>query len=480
MTNPSPILLWLRRGDLRLSDSPALSAALATRRPVIPVFLRDEAVDALGAAPAWRLGQSVGALAQDLQRAGARLILRSGPAEVVLRALVKETGAGGVYWHRRYDPALTEIDRRVKSRLRNEGIEARSFPGNVLFEPWTVQTGSGVPFRVFTPMWNSVRGRDVQPPVRAPVRLPGPESWPDTETLKDWALGARMNRGAQVLLQYAACGSQAAETCLERFVDERLTGYREGRDDLSQPSVSGLSAFLANGEVSARTCWHRALRARQEGNPGAEAFMRQLVWREFATHTLFHAPDLRNRCWREEWSAFPWNFNENHADIQAWKQGKTGVALVDAAMREMQVTGLMHNRARMVVASLLTKNLLADWRIGLRWFEEHLIDWDAANNALGWQWVAGCGPDSAPFFRVFNPDRQAEKFDSGGAYRRRWIAEGQEDPPETARDFFRAVPRAWGLSETDPYPTGKVDLAASRARALAAWQNFRDNGVANR
>ncbi|RYH10274.1 deoxyribodipyrimidine photo-lyase [Tropicimonas sp. IMCC6043] len=474
MSNSSPILLWLRRGDLRLADNPALASACETGCPVIPVFLKDEMADRLGAAARWRLEASLRALAKDLERRESRLILRSGAAGKALEQLAGETGAAAVYWMRRYDPAAIECDKGVKSRLKAKGLSAKSFAGNMLFEPWTVESSTGAPYRVFTPMWKALRDREVPAPVDVPARISAPETWPSSEALGDWQLGAAMNRGANVLARHAVAGEAAATERLADFLDSRLAGYAAGRDRLDRDGTSGLSPFLAAGEISARQVWHAISRARAEGLGGAEAFLRQLMWRDFAGHILFHCPEMTDRCWRPDWEAFPWNPEEDRPEVDAWKRGCTGVDLVDAAMREMQVTGVMHNRARMLVASYLTKHLLADWRIGMRWFEDHLIDWDAGNNALGWQWVAGCGPDAAPFFRIFNPDLQAEKFDPKGHYRRRWLAEGQSQPPVTALDFFDAAPRAWGLAPGDARPDPVVALDRGRSAAQAAWARFRD------
>lgn len=467
MTNPT--ILWLRR-DLRLSDHEALSAAVARGGPVIPVFIRDDSVDSLGAAPKWRLGLSLADLSRRLDEKGSRLILRSGDALQVLQALVAETGAGAVYWSRLYGPDAIERDSAVKSALRDAGIDAQSHAGHVLFEPWTVETKTGGFYRVYTPMWRAVRDRDVPGTLAAPGDLRAPADWPAGEDLGDWHMGRAMNRGAQVCLPYQRVGEEAAQGRLGWFMGHGVADYDTARDLPGEDGTSGLSENLSLGEISPRQCWHAGQRALQDGAGGAETWLKELVWREFAYHLMYHTPRILTRNWREEWEAFGWNTDEDRADVVAWKQGRTGEPFVDAAMREMYVTGKMHNRARMIVASYLTKHLLTHWKIGMHWFEECLTDWDPASNAMGWQWSAGSGPDATPYFRIFNPETQVEKFDPKGVYRRRWIAEGRANPSETALSYFAAVPRSWGLAPDHPYPAPVVDLKQGRARALSAYE----------
>lgn len=468
MAEVKPVLLWLRR-DLRLSDHPALMAALEMGVPVIPVFIRDPLVDGLGAAPKWRLGLSLEAFAANLEAVGSRLIMRSGPALEVLERLVAETGAQAVHWTRAYDPESIARDTEVKTVLKEQGIEAQSHAGHVLFEPWTVQTGSGGFYRVYSPMWKAVRGREVSQPLHAPSRIPGPEHWPVSEVLGSWQLGRDMDRGAEVCLPYQRVGEARALERLAAFTQGAISKYSDDRNLPALDGCSGLSENLALGEISPRTCWHAGWAAMQQGRAGAETWLKELVWREFAYHLIYHTPHITTQSWREGWDQFPWSTDEDTPQVLAWKQGRTGIAFVDAAMREMYVTGRMHNRARMIVGSYLTKHMMTHWRIGQRWFEECLTDWDPASNAMGWQWVAGCGPDAAPYFRVFNPDTQADKFDRAGAYRRAWIAEGHGAPSATALSFYEAIPRSWGLSSQDRLPWPIVDLAKGRARALDAY-----------
>lgn len=266
---------------------------------------------------------------------------------------------------------------------------------------------------------------------------------------------------------HQAVGEVAARDRLRAFLAGPVARYAAQRDFPGIDGTSRLSENLTYGEIGIREVWHQGLRARDEGKAGAESFLRELAWREFAYHLMHHTPEITRANWKADWDAFPWR--GDNPDATRWRQGMTGEPFVDAAMREMYVTGTMHNRARMIAASYLTKHLLTDWRVGLDWFADCLTDWDPAANALGWQWVAGSGPDAAPYFRVFNPAGQAEKFDADGAYRHRFVAEIAPEAGPDARAFFTAVPRSWGLFPGQPYPAPLIDLALGRARALAAY-----------
>ena len=470
MNDTSPIILWFRR-DLRLADHPALTAACATGRPVIPLFIHDEVVAGQGAAPRFRLGMSVGALADDLAVLGSNLILRKGTALDVLRDVIAQTGAGAVYWSRLYDPVSKDRDVGVKATLKGDGIEVASFAGHLLFEPWTVETKTGGFYKVFTPMWKSVRGRELPASLPRPVRIIAPDNWPVSDDLADWQMGRDMRRGAEVLRRYCTVGEAAAAARLEVFISERVANYQMNRDLPGVDGTSRLSENLTYGEISPLTCWHAGWAALHGGKADAEIFLKELVWREFAYHLAHHTPRIIDQNWKPDWDYFPWNTDADHPDVVAWKHGRTGIPFVDAAMREMYVTGTMHNRGRMIVASYLTKHLMTDWKIGKAWFEDCLIDWDPASNAMGWQWSAGSGPDATPYFRVFNPVTQLEKFDKIGDYALRWVAEGRTKPSTTARAYFDAVPKAWGLSSHMPYPDPIVDPAEGRRRALAAYQH---------
>ena len=466
----APVIWWVRK-DLRLRDNAALTEALAVGGPVIPVFILDEVFEKYGAAPLWRFGLGVGRLAETLTAAGSRLVLRRGRAEEVLAALCKETGAEAVRWSRAYDPDQVARDKAVKARLEDAGIDGTSVAGHVLFEPWSVKTQQGGFYKVYSPFWRTVKDMEVPATLATPSEMRPPESWPESDALEDWNLAARMRRGADIVARHVTVGEEAASSRLQSFTAHRIADYKKCRDFPAVEATSGLSENLTWGEISPRACWHAGVRAMEEGKAGAEHFLKELVWREFAYHLVWHTPHIVTDSWREGWGGFAWNEDERLAEVKRWKRGMTGVRFVDAAMREMYVTGVMHNRARMIVASYLTKHLMCHWRIGQKWFEDCLIDWDPASNAMGWQWTAGSGPDAAPYFRVFNPETQLEKFDRDGAYVHRWIAEGEADPSETAMSYFKAVPVSWGLSPDDDYPKPVVELAEGRKRALAAYEN---------
>ena len=464
-------IIWFRR-DLRLADHPALTAAVARGGSIIPLFILDPITEGQGAASIMRLGMSLEMLAKDLSDHGSRLILRRGNPLDILLNLLKETGADTVYWSRLYWPVVNKRDAEIKSVLSAQNYTASGFTGHLLFEPWDVQTAAGEFYKVYTPMWKSVRERNVDPCLPVP-KISIPEYWPESEELADWNLSGSMKRGYGTVSKYQNAGEKAAVARLDRFVDQRISQYKVKRDFVSEDGCSGLSENLAFGEIAPRAVWHAGQRALQQGKPGAETFPKELVWREFAYHLQFHTPHITTESWRPEWRSFPWNTDENHPDVIAWKQGRTGEPFVDAAMREMYLTGKMHNRARMIVASYLTKHLLSHWKIGMNWFADCLTDWDPASNAMGWQWAAGSGPDAAPYFRIFNPATQLKKFDPDQTYCRKWLAERCADPADTALEYFEIIPKSWKLASNLGYPAPVVDLGFGRQRALDAYQASR-------
>lgn len=427
---------------------------------------------ALGIAPKWRLGESLKALAIDLESLGSRLVLRRGDAQSELDALISETGAQHVIWSRQYEAEAVQRDTAIKAFLKGKGIGADSVNSSLLFEPWTVETKTGGIYRVYTPFWKSVRETDPGAPLRAPKDLCVPETWPRSDTLADWRLGEAMQRGAAIVACHAHVGERKAHARLDAFIDDAVHRYKAERDFPALKATSGLSENLTYGEISPRQMYH-AGRIAQEAlgkqSGEAEHFLKEIVWREFAYHLLYHTPEIATGNWRAEWDAFPWR--DDNEDAERWRRGKTGIEMVDAAMRELYVTGTMHNRTRMLVASFLTKHLMTHWKVGEAWFRDCLIDWDPAANAMGWQWTAGSGPDAAPYFRIYNPDTQAEKFDARREYRDRFIAEGRRVPHADALAFFDAVPKSWDLSRDDDYPSPVIGLAEGRARALDAYQN---------
>ena len=466
----SPIILWFRR-DFRLSDHAALTAACSTGRPIIPLVIYDDNVQGLGAAPKWRWGLGAEHLGKKLKDYGSRLIFRSGRAIDVLQELVVESSAGAVFWSRLYDPDAVARDTEVKSVLKEKNIEARSFGGHLMFEPWTVETKTGGFYKVYTPFWNTVKNREVDAPLIQPTNIKSPTSWPFSDHISDWRLDKEMGRGTVVVRPFVQLGEKVAQTRLADFIENKVATYVEGRDIPAQARTSNLSENLALGEISPHQCWHAAMRAFNEGQFGAETFLKELVWREFAYHLMHHTPWILDQNWKDGWDAFPWNTNASSPEVMAWKYGRTGIQFVDAAMRELYVTGRMHNRGRMIVASYLTKHLLSHWRIGQEWFSNCLIDWDPASNAMGWQWSAGSGPDATPYFRVFNPVTQLDKFDKNRDYTRRWIAEVCHNQHSDALKFYNAIPLQIGLSSQDTYPEPIVAADIGRKRALTAYEN---------
>jgi len=479
----SAAVVWFRR-DLRLADNPAVSAACAGGRPIIPLYIHapEEAGDwAPGAASDWWLHHSLEALAGELRRHGLTLVLRRGPSADTLAAVVHETGAGAVHWNRLYEPAFIERDRRIKQTLRAQGLEVGSHNAALLHEPWTVRTGSGGDYRAFTPFWKACRRREAPaPPLPAPARLQAPAGGlPPGEPPAALGLLPRQRWDAGLARAWTP-GRAGAEARLQAFLDDGLGAYDEGRDLPAKPATSRLSPHLHWGEIGPREVW-QAVQARlaaaggEELTAGAEAFLAEIGWREFAHHVLFHHPGFPDEPLNPRFGRFPWR-DDDGGLRRAWERGETGFPLVDAGMRELWSTGWMHNRVRMVTGSLLVKNLRLPWQYGERWFWDTLVDADLASNSLGWQWVAGSGADAAPYFRVFNPVRQGERFDPGGEYVARWIPELERLPPRHRHAPWAAPASALsgaGLRLGEHYPHPVVDLKRSREEALAAFQQIK-------
>ena len=446
-----------------------LHAAAQTGRPLVAVAILDPVADHWGAAAKWRWCEGLRSFGAALAAAGLPLTLRRGAAGEVLVRLAAETDAEAVWWSRAYDPDARARDIAVKAALRSKGLSARSFPGHLLFEPETVTTKEGGGYRVFSAFWRAAVRGDPGQLLPSPKRLTAMAVPPKSEPLPDWRLVAALRRGAGVLGRHCRAGEAEAMNRLAKFLGASAMTYAELRDYPAEDATSNLSEHLSLGEISPRMVWHSA---RASGVP--DKFLSELGWREFAYHLLHHFPALADRNWNAGWDRFGWR--GDNEDAEAWRRGMTGEPFVDAGLRQMYVTGRMHNRVRMVAASYLTKHLLTDWRVGLSWFADCLTDWDPAANALGWQWVAGSGPDAAPFFRVFNPMTQADRYDPGSAYRRHWIAEGQQRPGADALSFFQAAPRSWNLQPDQAYPDRRITPMAGRARALAAhaaWKSLK-------
>lgn len=473
-----PVLVWFRQ-DLRLADNPALTAAVASGRPVIPVFVLAEGDGgrAWGGASLWWLDKSLRRLAESLEALGSRLILLRGDPSLQILSLAQSLEAGLVVWNRLYDPTSTARDAEIKTALREDGVEARSFNASLLNEPWTVSTGAGGPFKVFTPYWRAARAHvgqvDIAP---APKALKAPKAWPDGEDLDSWRLHPTAPDWSMGFGQWTP-GEAGAKTRLEQFLAERVEGYAQRRDLPAASACSGLSPHLHWGEIGPRQVW-AGVHARAAAKPALaedlDKFLSELGWRDFNHQLLFHFPDLLTANFKSEFDHFPWRSDAK--GLKAWKRGQTGYPIVDAGMRELWATGFMHNRVRMVVASFLIKHLLIDWREGEAWFWDTLVDADLANNVANWQWTAGSGADASPFFRIFNPMAQGEKFDADGAYVRRWVPELKHLPdavlhaPWTAS---AAVLNQAGIKLGRDYPKPIVDHAMARQRALDAFKGLK-------
>jgi deoxyribodipyrimidine photo-lyase len=470
-------LVWFR-DDLRLADHPALTAG-AKSGSLTCVYVLDEdspGVRAHGGASRCWLAQSLRALDAQLRNLGQRLVLRRGKAADVIPVLAREAQATQVYWNRRYDRAGIAADDAVIAALKAQGRSGGTYPGNLLVEPGRLLTKDGGPLRVFTPFWKRVLALgDPRKPQPAPKELPPPINVV-SDTLDDWRLEPTKPDWAGGLRETWTPGETAARERLADFLDD-IRGYADERDRPDKPSTSRLSPYLRFGEISATEIFHAARFAADKGDSlGApsrdiEKFLSELGWREFSYHLLHHFPDLATQNLQSRFDAFPWRNDD--AALKAWQRGRTGYPIVDAGMCELWQTGWMHNRVRMVVASFLIKHLLIDWRLGEQWFWDTLVDADPASNTASWQWVAGSGADAAPYFRIFNPVLQGEKFDPNGDYVRRWVSEIAALPDRFIHKPWLASPLELSeakitLGKTYPEPIVEHDMA--RKRALAAFE----------
>jgi deoxyribodipyrimidine photo-lyase len=445
MSRDGAAIVWFRQ-DLRLRNNPALHAAAASGEPVIPLYIwspEEEGDWAPGAASRWWLHHSLRALAEELRERGSRLILARGPALKVLQKLIADTGANGVFWNRRYEPAALSCARRVSEGLQQTGggVRTAEFNGSLLAEPTEFLNSSGEPYRVYTAFQRGLF-REVKPGNLLPVprKLRSPSRWPESLPLSSLELLPEIKWYTTIEATWHP-GEAGAQAALKHFLRGPVADYARARDLPAVKGTSRLSPHLHFGEIDPQQIWH-ALRA-AGGNP---TYLREIAWREFAHHLLYHFPETPTRPLHAEFEQFPWRSQRRL--LQAWQHGMTGIPLVDAGMRELWATGWMHNRVRMVTASFLVKNLLIRWQEGARWFWDTLVDADLANNTLNWQWVAGCGADAAPYFRIFNPQLQAHRFDPQHAYIARWV-------PDQNR------------------PEPVVDLKATREAALDAYAKMR-------
>ena len=459
----TPVILWFRN-DLRMADHPALQAALATGRPVVPIYvLDDEAAGpwALGGAARWWLHHSLSALAESLRARGSFLLLRRGRSEEIIPSLSAELGESEIFTGGSAEPWARELDRVVAAKLGPNRL--RRMRTTMLFNPDSIRTKAGGPFSVYTPFSNACF--EVGPPpvlTPAPEHIPSPTS-PRSDSLEEWGLLPTKPDWAAGLRAAWVPGEAAALDRLARFVRVALPSYADQRDMAGIDGTSRLSPYLRFGEIAAERLWHAA----GEG-PGATKFIKEVLWREFSIHLLWNNPDLPTEPLRPAFRDMPWR--DDPAALSAWQQGQTGIPIVDAGMRQLWQTGWMHNRVRMVVASFLIKHLMIPWQVGEAWFWDTLVDADLPSNAASWQWVAGCGADAAPYFRIFNPVLQGRKFDPDGAYVRRFVPELRGLDTR----FLHAPWEAPALARVGlRYPDPIIDLAAGRARALAAFEGIK-------
>ena len=478
MTSHRPIIVWYR-DDLRLSDHPALHAAAKAGGPVACLYVLDEEseVRPLGGAARWWLAQSLRALHASLQSAGAQLVLRRGEAAKAITAVAREADAGAVFWNDIAQAPHRAAADRLSTALAKIGVAAQSFAGDLLVPPENIRNKEKRGLRVFTPFWRRVQSLgDPPPPLPPPKKLAAAsklasdalESWQLEPTRPDWAGGLRENWTP---------GEAAARKRLKAFL-ENVAGYASERDRPDRDGTSRLSPHLRFGEISPRQVWHAArFAAAEQPRLGSDIgkFLSELGWREFCRHLLYDAPDLAERNLQSSFGSFPWK--RDAKALRAWQRGRTGYPIVDAGMRELWHSGVMHNRVRMVVASFLVKHLLIDWREGEKWFWDTLVDADAGSNPANWQWVAGSGADAAPYFRVFNPILQGEKFDPDGDYVRRWVPELARLPNKLIHQPWEATPlelASAGIELGKTYPPPIIDHKAGRERALKAYASIRN------
>jgi deoxyribodipyrimidine photo-lyase len=472
----APVIMWFRH-DLRLDDNPALVAAVATGAPLVALYVLDDVTPGprkFGGAARWWLDGSLKSLSRDIERLGGRLIVKVGASEAVLDDVVAQTGASAVFCSRSYELWSRRLEDRLHVACAKRGVALKRYPGTLLVEPDAITTKTGGPFKVYTPFWRALVAKgEPRRPVPAPKKIVpfagaldgvSIESLGLLPTKPDWAGGMR---------EAWSPGEQGARKRLETFLATAVRDYAELRNRPDLPATSQLSPYLRFGEISPAACWHAARAAASDG-PGLETFLKELAWREFSYHLLFHFPDLADAPFRPEFAKFPWAPQSDA--LQAWQRGRTGYPIVDAGMRQLWATGWMHNRVRMIVGSFLVKHLLIPWQEGEAWFWDTLVDADPASNAASWQWVAGSGADAAPYFRIFAPVKQGQTFDPDGTYVRRWVPELAKLPAPALHAPWEAGPAelaAAGVTLGRDYPHPIVDHGKARLRALAAYETMR-------
>lgn len=456
-------LIWLRN-DLRIQDNPALEAALLTGGSVTALYIHEETGTSrkVGGAARWWLETSLETFAAQLAQKNIALKVETGDPSIIIEHFVATEAVQTVYWNRRYAQAERECDSDIKHNLKARGIKVASFSGNLLIEPWEVMTGNGDPYQVYTPFAKALRRQGVARPAPSSELLADGIHCSEHQPAMDYA----QPHWAHTIAEHWQTGEFAGYKHLAAFFEDTIRTYTDDRDRPSCNGTSKLSPYLRFGQMSVRHIWHETLRFAEEYpqmSAGAEKFLSELIWRDFHYHQLYHRADITIYDMRPTLDPIEWR--NDMTSFSAWRKGQTGIPIIDAGMRQLWATGWMHNRVRMLVASFLTKNLMIDWRLGEKWFWDTLVDADVASNPASWQWVAGCGMDAAPYFRVFNPVVQGKRFDPDGVYVRRWVPELQKLPtkwihcPEQApADVLRDAKLRLGVN----YPLPIADLAESQ------------------
>ena len=473
-------LVWLRQ-DLRLSDNPALYYAAHTNDPIIPIYIFDETLPKsgqIGGAQRWWLHHSLTKLSEQFTKKGVQLILRYGDPKKILPEIIKTTQASSIYWNRCYEPHARQLELFLQNELTKLGTEVKTFSGNLLFPPDMIKNQQGNYYKVFTAFWKAcLTSPEPDAPLPTPKLSPFTQRKIHSDKLGDWQLLPTKPNWAKNWEQLWSIGEMAAHKKLNAFLEDKLNNYAEARDIPKIDGTSLLSPHLHFGEISPRQIWHASklqLMHSHKSHRPMERFQAEIGWREFSYYLLYHFPQLPTQPFQPKFAKFPWRYNKH--DLLAWQHGKTGYPIVDAGMRQLWQTGWMHNRVRMIVASFLTKDLLIPWQQGEAWFWDTLVDADLANNSASWQWVAGCGADAAPYFRIFNPSLQGEKFDPEGDYVRRWVPELTKLPnkfihqPWTASE---AILSAANIKLGKNYPLPLVDHSEARDTALALYKGLR-------
>lgn len=471
-----PTVIWFRQ-DLRVQDNLALYQAIQRNEPIIPLYILEDEMEKnwkMGEATFWWLHHSLKALKNQLKDLGLDLVIRKGKPIDILKELIQESKATHLFWNRCYEPDAIRRDSKIKSELKALSIHVESFNGSLLFEPWDISNKQNKPFQVFTPFWKTCIQNQIRKPIRIDEKKYQSFQIQSSVAIEDLNLLPKINWDTGFKAYWKPGASNAMKN-LEFFIEHDILNYKETRDRPDIDGVSHLSPALHFGELSPNQIWDKVLAKYRGDEEGVECFLRQLGWREFAHHLLYHFPKTENEPLRKEFIQFPWKNEPNQ--LKAWQKGMTGYPLVDAGMRQLWATGWMHNRVRMVVGSFLVKDLLISWIEGAKWFFDTLVDADLANNTLGWQWVSGCGADAAPYFRIFNPTTQGEKFDPDGAYIRKWVPELKNMPTNWIHKPHLApkdVLDMAGIVLGKDYPKPIVEHDKARDLALNALKEMKE------